>query len=157
MKTHSKLNLVALALVAIIAVACKGKSSSSTSNSTVAESPKGNSVMDSLSITDPDERKVCALYDDAITDYMKEFKGLLIDTSKEAEARREALDKKWRDKEKEIQPQLEALRKKMVVNSTETVKFAQFSGYESRRLMSVIAEYQKLMMKNMQQAVPPTK
>ena len=157
MKTRSKLNMVALALVAIIAVACKGKSSSSTSNSTVAESPKGNSVMDSLSITDPDAKKVCALYDDAITDYMKEFKSSLTDTTKEAVARREALDKKWRDKEKEIQPQLEALRKKMMVSPTETAKFAQFSAYESRRLMSVIAEYQKVMMKNMQQAVPPTK
>lgn len=157
MKTLSKLNLVALALVAIIAVACKGKSGSSGSNSTVAESAKGNSVMDSLSITDPDAKKVCALYDDAITDYMKEFKGLLIDTSKEAEARRDALDKKWREKEKEIQPQLEALRKKMMVSPTETAKFAQFSAYESRRLMSVVAEYQKLMMKNMQQAVPAAK
>jgi len=157
MKTRSKLNMVALALVAIIAVACKGKSSSSTSNSTVAESPKGNSVMDSLSITDPDAKKVCALYDDAITDYMKEFKSSLTDTTKEAEARRQALDKKWRDKEKEIQPQLEALRKKMMVSPNETAKFAQFSAYESRRLMSVVAEYQKLMMKNMQQAVPPTK
>jgi len=105
--------------------------------------------MDSLNITDADEKKVCALYDDAITDYIKEFKNGLTDTSKEANTRREELDKKWKEKEKEIQPQLEALRNKMVTVPAEAAKFAQFSTYESQRLMGVMAEYQKMIMKNL--------
>jgi hypothetical protein len=150
MKTRSKLNLFLLAAVATIAVGCKGKSNSSSSAvSETAVSAKGNSVIDSLSITDPDEKKVCALYDDAITDYLKEFKTALTDTSKEANAKREELDKKWQEKEKSIQPQVEALRVKMIAVPTEAAKFAQFSAYESQRLMGVMAEYQKAMMKNL--------
>jgi FtsZ-binding cell division protein ZapB len=150
MKTRSKRSLFLLAVVAIVAVSCKGKSnSSSSSNSETAVSAKGNSVMDSLRITDPDEKKVCALYDDAITDYIKEFKNGLTDTSKDANARREALDQKWKEKEKEIQPQIEALRVKMNTVPTEAAKFVQFSAYESQRLMGIMAEYQKAMMKNL--------
>ncbi|MGZ3999573.1 MAG: hypothetical protein ACXVIY_03045 [Mucilaginibacter sp.] len=152
MKTRSKLSLFLLAIVAIIAVGCKGKTNSSSSSSSASDatvSAKGNSVMDSLSITDPDEKKVCALYDDAITDYLKEFNTALTDTSKAANARREELDKKWQEKEKAIQPQVEALRVKMVAIPTEAAKFAQFSAYESKRLMSVVAEYQKAMLKNL--------
>ncbi len=150
MKTSLKLSLFLLASVAIIAAGCKGKSNSSSStNSETAVSAKGNSVMDSLSITDPDEKKVCALYDDAITDYVKEFKSALTDTSKEANARREELDKKWEEKEKDLKPQVEALRVKMIAVPAEAAKFAQFSAYESQRLMGVMAEYQKAMMKSM--------
>ena len=149
MKTFSKFSLFLVAVVAILAVSCKGKSSSSSSSSGDVVSAKGNSVLDSLGISDPDEKKVCAMYDDAITDYIKEFKNGLTDTSKEANTRREELDKKWRDKEKEIQPQLEALRNKMVTVPAEATKFAQFSAYESRRLMGIVAEYQKMMMKNL--------
>jgi hypothetical protein len=150
MKTLSKLSLFLLAAVAIVAAGCKGKSSSSSSSaSDAAVSAKGNSVMDSLSITDPDEKKVCALYDDAITDYIKEFKTSLTDTSKEANARRAELGRKWQEKEKEIQPQVEALRVKMTTVPAEAEKFAQFSAYESKRLMGVMAEYQKMMLKNL--------
>jgi len=150
MKTSSKLSLFLLAMVAIIALGCKGKSNSSSSAvSETAASAKGNSVMDSLSITDPDEKKVCALYDDAITDYLKEFKSALTDTSKAANARREELDKKWQEKEKEIKPQVEALRIKMATVPAEATKFAQFSAYESQRLMSIVADYQKAMLKNL--------
>ncbi|MGZ3777225.1 MAG: hypothetical protein ACXVI9_06435, partial [Mucilaginibacter sp.] len=56
---------------------------------------------------------------------------------------------KWQEKEKAIQPQVEALRVKMVAIPAEAAKFAQFSAYESKRLMSVVAEYQKAMLKNL--------
>jgi hypothetical protein len=149
MKTFSKLSLVLLTVVAIYTAGCKGKSGSSSSSSGDVVSSKGNSVLDSLNITDPDEKKVCALYDDAITDYIKEFRTSMTDTSKEAEARREDLDKKWKAKEEEIKPQLEALRVKMETVPAEATKFAQFSTYETRRLMGVVADYQKAMMKNL--------
>jgi len=156
MKTRSKLSLIVLAFIVISAIACKGKSNSSSGSDIVASS-KGNSVMDSLNITDSDEKKVCALYDDAITDYIKEFKTVLTDTSKAAIGRREELDKKWKEKEKEIQPQVEALRNKVATVPGEAAKFAQFSAYESRRLMSVIADYQKVMMKSIQSGSQPNK
>lgn len=149
MKNRSKLSLLLLAIVAIIAAGCKGKSGSSSSGADAVASAKGNSVMDSLKITDPDEKKVCALYDDAITDYIKEFKAGIADTTKEADARREALDKKWHEKELAIKPQLEALRVKMATVPAEASKFVQFSTYESQRLMSIVADYQKAMLKNL--------
>ena len=151
MKTLSKFNLCVLAAAAIFAASCKGKPASSvpTSNSTTAVSAKGNSVMDSLNITDPDEKKVCALYDDAITDYLSNSKLLLTDTSKAAEAQRKALDEKWRVKEAEIKPQVQALQQRVAMNPSEAMKFAQFSVYESKRLMALMSIYQKEMMKNM--------
>jgi hypothetical protein len=151
MKTLSKFNLCILAAAAIFAVSCKGKSasSSSSSNSTTAVSAKGNSVMDSLNITDPDEKKICALYDDAITDYLTNSKLLLSDTSKAAEAQRKALDEKWKAKEEAIKPQVQAWQQKVAMNPSEAVKFAQFSVYESKRLMSLMSIYQKNLMKNM--------
>ena len=153
MKTLLKLNLCLLSVIALIAVSCKGKSGSASSSASTpgaaAATAKGTTVMDSLNITDPDEKKVCALYDDAITDYLKEFKTALTDTSKAANARREELNKKWQAKEKEIQPQVEALRVKMLAVPAEATKFAQFSAYESQRLMGIMAEYQKAMLKNL--------
>jgi hypothetical protein len=160
MKTLSKLSLFALASVAIIAVSCKGKSNtaSTTSNgSDIVASTKGNSVMDSLNISDPDEKKVCALYDDVITDYLKEVKILAADTSKAAAAQRAALDQKYKDREKEIQPQIEAMRRKIALNPTEAMKFTQFSVYESKRIMAIYTTYMQSALKNYPTATPATK
>ncbi len=162
MKTLSKLNLFVLAAVAVAAVACKSKSASTSgdapaANSESAVSSKGNSVMDSLNITDPDAKKICALYDDAVTDYMNNWKTLATDTSKEANDKRKALDAKWKQKEQEIKPQVEAWRQKVATNPAEAMKFAQFSAYESRRLMAIMADYEKAMMKNMPTGVPTGK
>jgi hypothetical protein len=160
MKTMLKLSLFALAGMAVIAVSCKSKSGSSGSdavsatNSTTAASAKGNSVMDSLNITDPDEKKICALYDDAITDYLTNIKTLISDTSAAAKLQRDELDKKWKAKEEAIKPQVEALQKRVAMNPGEAMKFAQYSMYESKRLMPIMMEYEKEMMKNMPKSVP---
>jgi hypothetical protein len=160
MKTLLKINFFVLAAVALIAVSCKPKSGStgsgavSATNSTTAASAKGNSVMDSLNITDPDEKKVCALYDDAITDYLTNMKTLTSDTTAAAKAKRDDLDKKWKEKDAEIKPQVEALQRKIAMNPSEALKFAQFSAYESKRLMGIMLEYEKAMMKNMPTTTP---
>ncbi|HZY37686.1 MAG TPA: hypothetical protein VFE53_13605 [Mucilaginibacter sp.] len=160
MKTILKVNLFILAAIAVVAISCKGKSGSSGSdavsatNSTTAASAKGNSVMDSLNITDPDEKKVCALYDDAITDYLTNIKTLSTDTSAAAKQKRDDLDKKWKEKEAAIKPQVESLRQKIAMNPTEALKFTQFSVYESKRLMGVMMEYEKNMLKNMPTTAP---
>ncbi len=164
MKTLSKLSLFVLAAVSVIAVSCKGKQDSGSSSAgssgsapAVAASAKGNSVMDSLNISDPDEKKVCALYDDAITDYLTQIKTLAADTSKAAAAQRAALDKKYQDREKEIKPQVEAMRRKLAMNPSETMKFMQFSVYESKRVMAVYGNYTQKILKNYPTTVPTTK
>jgi len=160
MKTMLKLNLFVLAGMAIIAVSCKSKSSSSGSdavsatNSTTAASAKGNSVMDSLNITDPDEKKICALYDDAITDYLTNIKTLTSDTGAAARAKRDELDKKWRQRDSTIKPQIEAWQRKIAMNPAEAIKFAQYWAYESKRLVPVMMDYEKAMLKNMPGAKP---
>ncbi len=156
MKTFLKFNILVLTGAAILAVSCKGKndSSSASSASSIVASSKGSSVMDSLNITDPDEKKVCALYDDAVTDYMTEFKTLSTDTSKAAAQRRADLNKQYQEKEKSIKPQIEAMRQRIATNPAELSKFMQFSMYESRRVMSVMGDYEKAMMKNIPTSVP---
>ncbi len=157
MKTYLKISIFSLAGVALLA-ACKGKSdSSSSSGSDIVASSKGQSVMDSLSINDPDEKKVCALYDDAVSDYLKEWKTLGADTSKAAAQKRGDLDKEYREKDKEIKPQLEALRQKISANPAELSKFMQFSMHESKRLMSIMGDYQQSLMKNIPTSMPATK
>jgi hypothetical protein len=155
MKTLSKFNFFVVAAIAVVALSCKPKAGSSGSdavsatNSTTAASSKGNSVMDSLNITDPDEKKICALYDDAITDYLTNLKTLTTDTTAAAKAKRDELDKKWRERDSTIKPQVEALQRKVAMNPAEAMKFAQFSVYESKRLMPVMMEYEKSVLKNM--------
>ena len=157
MKTLLKFNFFALAAIAIVAVACKPKPGSgavSATNSTTAASAKGNTVMDSLNITDPDEKKICALYDDAITDYLTNMKTLTTDTSKAAEEKRKELDDKWKAKEAAIKPQVENWRRKVAMNPSEAMKFAQFSMYESKRLMAIMMDYEKSVLKNMPASTP---
>lgn len=131
MKTLLKLNLCLLSVIALIAVSCKGKSGSASSSASTpgaaAATAKGTTVMDSLNITDPDEKKICALYDEAITDYLTNSKILLGDTSKAAVAQRAALDAKWKAKEAEIKPQVQDWQKRVQGNPMEAMKFAQFS------------------------------
>jgi len=152
MKTLLKLNLFFLTATAVIAVSCKGKSGSSSvpaTNSTSAVSAKGNSVMDSLNITDPDVKKICALYDDAITDYVTNMKMLTTDTSAAAKQKIDELDKKWKEKDEAIKPQVEAMRRKVAMNPAEALKFAQFSTYEAKRIMAVMLPYEQSMLKNL--------
>lgn len=159
MKTLSKLSFFVLAAAAIISVSCKGKTApaSTSGGSDIVASTKGNSVMDSLNITDPDEKKVCALYDDAITDYLKELKTLAADTSKAAAAQRADLDKKYQEREKEIKPQVEAMRRKVAIVPGEAMKFTQFSIYESKRVMAAFSTYEQGALKNYPVAVPAAK
>jgi len=160
MRKKLTLILFVSASVALVAVSCKPKSGSSGSdavssaNSTTAASAKGNTVMDSLNITDPDEKKICALYDDAITDYLANVKTLSDDTSAAAKAKRDELEKKWKEKNDAIKPQVEEWRKKVAMNPSEAMKFAQFSMYESKRMMAIMMDYEKAMMKNMPTTTP---
>ena len=157
MKTDSKFSLLLITgAMSAIMVSCKHKTDSSVpdANSTEAVSAKGNSVMDSLKITDADEKKVCALYDDAITDYLTNVKTLIADTSKDAQDKRKALDDKWKLKEAEINPQLDAVRDKMRANPTEAFKFVQFSAYEAKRMMAVILPATENALKNLPVTTP---
>lgn len=159
MKTLLNFSLIFVAGAAFVTVSCKSKTGSADSsvpatNSTQAASAKGNSVMDSLNISDPDEKKVCALYDDAVTDYLTNFKTLMTDTGKDAQDKRKALDAKWKQKEAEIKPQVDALREKVRANPQEAMKFMQFSTYETKRLMSIMLPMEQNMLKNVPTSAP---
>ena len=73
---------------------------------------------------------------------------LLGDTSKAAAAQRAALDAKLKAKDAEIKPQVQDWQKRVQGNPMEAMKFAQFSIYESKRLMGVMLNYEKNLMKN---------
>jgi hypothetical protein len=136
MKTHLKRSLFVLVAATLISVSAKAQPGS-----------RRNSVIDSLNITDPDEKKVLALYDDAITDYLTEWKSLAADPKKFNETYRKDIDAKYKQRAKDIQPSIDNLRKKFQGNYAEAMKFAQFSQYESQRLMIIYSKYQQQFMK----------
>jgi len=133
MKTHLKISLFVLTATALIAASAKAQ--------TAATVSKRNSVIDSLKITDPDERKILALYDDAVTDYLTEWRAWASDPKKATPAEKAAIEKKYKDRAKEIQPSVDAVRKKFAGNYAEAMRFAQFAQYESQRLMVVYSKY----------------
>jgi len=158
MKAQINLKLCVLMVVAIFIASCKGKTgsgstagsgpaSAAASGSGAAAASKSNSVIDSLSITDGDEKKVCTLYDECVTVYLDEMKALAADTSKLDSQERTAIEKKYEDKIKELQPQIDNLKKNFQVYPAEAFKFASFSAYESKRIMAVIPGYESAILK----------
>ncbi|BAU55106.1 hypothetical protein [Mucilaginibacter gotjawali] len=158
MKAQINLKLCVAIVICIFIAACKGKASSGSTASSTAASPaasgsvtanakKSNSVIDSLNITDADEKKVCTLYDECITVYLDEMKALAADTSKLDSQERNAIEKKYQDKIKELQPQIDNLKKNFQAYPAEAFKFASFSAYESKRIMAVLPGYESAILK----------
>jgi hypothetical protein len=164
MKTQSKLSLFVLVLVAIIAASCKGKpgsgtgsdsgtSSGSSSGSgaaasgTVSDSKRAG-VIDSLGITDPEEKKLCVLYDEAISEYIKQIELVAADTSRLKTFRDSAFDKKFTEESKKLEPEMKRYSEHLRTSPVELMKFEKFSVYETQRLMPAVAKYQKIILKN---------
>jgi hypothetical protein len=136
MKTQLKHSLYVFILLTVIAATAKAQSNSS----------RRHSVIDSLQITNPDEVKLCTLWDDAITEYIRRMQILLADPSKLKSADNDKIDKQFSDASKELQPQMKSLENTLKTNTAELMKFEQFSMYESRRLMPVMQQYQRIKM-----------
>jgi hypothetical protein len=155
MKAQTIAKLCVWSVVSIFIASCKGKTGSASSSGSTATSGSAastasisNSVVDSLKITDPDEKKVCALYDECVTVYLDEMKALAADTGKLNSAQRTDIEKKYQDKVKALQPDIDRLQKSFQVNPMEAIKFASFSAYESRRIVAIVAVYEKSILKN---------
>jgi len=91
-------------------------------------------VIDSLKITDADEIAICNLYDDAVTEYLKELKAYTTNGTKPTPAQSAEVSKRFQLKQKEIQPQIESFRKKLAGNYTQLMNFVWFCNYESTRV-----------------------
>jgi len=137
MRTQLKLSLFVLLAVTLISVSAKAQPGAA----------RRYKVLDSLKITDPDERKVLELYDDVITDYLIAWKDLAADPKKFNATYRNELDAKYKARSKEIQPSVDRLKNKFQGNYAEAMKFAQYMTYESQRLMIIYSKYQQQYLK----------
>jgi len=153
MKTLSNPGIYVLVIAAIFVAACKGKTDSSATSASAAgstpamaaQAANGSSVIDSLQITDAAEVKLCKLYDDAVTEYMKRVQTALTDTSKLKALENSAIDKKFKEESEKIQPEMKDLQVKLSSNPVELMKFEKFSMYEAQRMTSVALKFQTMM------------
>jgi hypothetical protein len=138
MKPQLKLIICIMAGTVAVSARCKAQPGASS---------HARHVIDSLKITDGDEIKICTLYDDVVSEYLKEWKEFVTNNKKPTQAQSNEMNNKFKQKENEIKPQVESVRKKLATNYTELMNFAQFCTYESMRVVSVVSQYQKGMYK----------
>ena len=136
MKTQLKFLVCVLAGTIAVSTACK------------AQSSNASHIIDSLKITDADEIKICTLYDDVVTEYLKEWKQYTTNNTTPTAAQSAEINKKFQQKEKEIRPQIESFRKRIAANTPQLMNFVQFCQYESMRVYGVVSKYQQGMYKN---------
>lgn len=91
-------------------------------------------VIDSLKITDPDEIALCNLYDDAVTEYLSELKAYTTNGTKPTPEQSAEASKRFQQKQKEIQPQIESFKKKVASNYGQLMNFVYFVNYETTRI-----------------------
>jgi hypothetical protein len=136
MKTQLKLILFSLGIITLISTQCKAQQGSSS---------RASKLIDSLHITNSDEIKICNFYDQLVTDYMSEMKQWSTGSSKTNSAAAQAIGQKYKQKAKELQPQIDSFKKTLQGNYQEAMKFAQFWSLETQRWLGVMTQYQKGM------------
>jgi len=136
MKTQLKLILFSLGVITLISTQCKAQTSS-----------RAGKLIDSLKITNSDEIKICNLYDEVITDYVTHMKQWSAGNTKANAAEANELQKKYKEKMKDIQPQVDSFRKSVQGNYVEAMKFAQFCALEAQRVVGSMSQYQQAMYK----------
>ncbi len=139
MKT--KLTFIVCVLAGTIAVSTECKAQSELS-------PNARHVLDSLKITDADEIQICTLYDDAVSEYLTELKQYTTTNTKPTDAQTAEINKKFQQRQKEIQPQIESFKKKVAANYQQLMTFVQFCSYESMRVVGGVSQYQPGLYKN---------
>jgi len=161
MKTLAKFNPFLVVIIAIAFTSCGGKSGSTTvkdstatatSTTTVTTTTTGtpasrvNFVLDSLGIKDDGERKICKVYDEAMTAYVDALKASIADTTNLSIQTKTAIDKEFDAKFKAIQPEIDNLKKQS--NPMEAMKMVQFIAiYEGQRQGPLLAHYAEVMSK----------
>jgi len=129
MKKVSNPVVYVLIIAAFFAASCGGHTGSSAASGLAAgatPASTGNSLLDSLQITDPAEVKFCKLYDEALTEYVKRVQIAMTDTAKLRSPEYADIDKKFRDQAKELEPQVNSLRTTLATNPMELMKFEKF-------------------------------
>ena len=134
MKTQLKRCLYVLILLTFIAINSK------------AQSSRKHNPIDSLQITNPDMVKLCTLYDDAVTEYIRRVKILQTDPSKLNTADNDKIDKQFSEKSKDLQPQIKSLENTLRTNTAELMKLQQFVMYETQRMMPIMQQYARIKM-----------
>lgn len=76
---------------------------------------------------------------------MNEMKQWSTGNSKANAAEAQAIGKKYQQRVKELQPQIDSFKKTMQGNYQEAIKFAQFCSIEAQRWLGVMTHYQKGM------------
>lgn len=137
MKPLLKFTLCIIAGIVFISTQCK------------AQSSNAKHAIDSLKITDADEIAICKLYDDAVTEYLKELKQYNSTGTKPTPAQMDAIGKEFKQRQKDIQPQIDNFKKKATAaNYQSMMSFAQFCSYESIRMSGAVMQYQKAVYKS---------
>jgi hypothetical protein len=124
MKTHIKFILCVAIGILFFSTASKAQGGSASTRR----------VIDSLKITDPDEIALCNLYDDAVTEYLTELKAYTTNGAKPTPAQSAEVSKRFQQKQKEIQPQIESFKRKVASNYAQLMNFVYFVNYETTRI-----------------------
>ena len=95
-------------------------------------------LLDSLKITDADEIAVCNLVDDAVTESLTVWKAYCTNGAKPTQAQTDEVRKKFQQKLKELQPQIDSFKKKASGNYAQAMNFAQYCSIETMRIYSSI-------------------
>lgn len=134
MKTKFKFFLCGLTAFIFFSNVCKAQGGSA----------YGKHLMDSLKITDPDEVAICILYDDAVTEAANILKTYSANGTTPTSAQTAEVNKKFQQRQKEIQPQIESFKKRVAGNYQVAMNFAQFCSIEVMRIYGGMSPYQKM-------------
>jgi hypothetical protein len=166
MNTHKNLALYLLMIAPFAFASCSGNQSSTTVKDSTSATTKTTTtvkatrspaerfgfVIDSIGITDPDEKKVCGLYDEVMTAYLDSLKIALADTASIDIQKKSWFDKKYQEKINAIQPEIESLKAHYKASPMEAVKMMSFMGYEQTREVGIVDKYYGIAVKKGQAA-----
>jgi len=133
MKTYHKCSFCALLIASIAISSCNSKIH--------AENERGLAIIDSLKITDADEKKVCIQFDENITDFIGDLQTAVKDSANFTPTQKSDLEKKFGDEMDKLSTQANGIRQKIQSDAVEKKKFEDFSAYEMQRLFAVAAKF----------------
>jgi len=133
MKTYPAISFSICLILAV--AACDSKKS--------AERQRGLAVMDSLKIADPDEKKVCAEFDDNVTDFIGQIEIAAADSAHFKNSQGDAMEKEFGAKMDTLNTKLNGIKRRVSKDFIEKKKIEDFATYEIQRLFAVAAKYNK--------------
>jgi hypothetical protein len=135
MKTDYKICFCIYVIITVITCSCNSK--------TNAENQRGLKIIDSLKITDPDEKKVCIEFDGNVTDFISQLEAVATDSANFKPGQNNDIEKKFDEKMDLLTSKLNDIKKQISSDAIEKKKIGDFSAYEIQRLFIVAAKYNK--------------